>query len=236
MIFGDVEAGFDIAFFRDHCEIVHVEFVAAGPATAPAEDPAAGRGGPLVGRLGSEAESAEDEGEEGSESCKRASSDGKALLDSGPDGDVESIPCKPLMTCWGVSMYCDLHKKSLDLSRGTNGRRATTAKLALQHSSVWSRGAEFHTYMQPIASSGMRAILVLRLSWRPAIKKAGNSAKVKSVMMAKPLYKKPRPMIMSSLIQVPSCALFQKKVTGLHWKSVTKKNVPPATIETNIAA
>jgi hypothetical protein len=89
--------------------------------------------------------------------------------------------------------------------------------------------------MQPMASNGMRAILVFRLSWRLAIKKAGNSAKVKSVMIAKQLYRYPRAIMMSSLTQVPCCALSQKNVIGLHWNMVTKKKVPPATTETAMA-
>lgn len=161
-----------------------------------------------------------DERKERAEGCETTGSDGKALFDSGPNSNIE---CVPLIMSARGNVNIDaihLHKKSGELSFGRKGRRAMTAALATQ----------------PIVRSGMRAIFVLLFSCRFHTRKAGSKAKVKSAIMLKTLYTKPRAMMTVLLMQVPFSKLFaQKYLTGLHWKSVTKKKAVQAKVDTNMA-
>jgi hypothetical protein len=59
--------------------------------------------------------------------------------------------------------------------------------------------------------SGIRAIFVLLFSCRFQTRKAGRRANVKSAMMLKILYTKPRAMMTVLLMQVASSILFAQK-------------------------
>lgn len=64
---------------------------------------------------------------------------------------------------------------------------------------------------------------------------AGRRAKIKSVMTAHVLYRYTKPIMTSILTQVPFWFLFQKKDTGWHWKTVTKKKAMQVTTVVIIA-
>jgi len=82
--------------------------------------------------------------------------------------------------------------------------------------------------MQPMPRMGINMILVLYDMFKPQMRKNGRMAKVKSLMTEMALYRNVRPMMTSTLTQVPcSICLFQKKLTGEHWNSVTKKKISP---------
>jgi hypothetical protein len=91
--------------------------------------------------------------------------------------------------------------------------------------------------MQAMPRIGIKRTLVLTDMFKPQMRKKGRMAKVKSLMTEIALYRNVRPMMTSTLMQVPpSMFLFQKKLIGWHWKRVTKKKMSPQSTVRPIAA
>ena len=82
--------------------------------------------------------------------------------------------------------------------------------------------------MQAMPRMGISRTLVLTDMFKPQMRKKGRMANVKSLMTEIALYRNVRPMMTFTSMQVPSSILlFQKKLTGWHWKMVTKKKMSP---------
>jgi len=158
---------------------------------------------------------------EGTESSEGTSRDGETLFDVRPDCDINSSPEEV-----GV----------LEIHNVTHAHTDCDTSTAILLGIVcWS--GDKKTYTQAIPRIGIKRTLVLTDMFKPQIRKKGRIANVKSLMTEIALYRNVRPMMTSTLMQVPSgLFLSQKKLIGWHWKRVTKKKTRPHSTVRPIAA